>query len=204
MNKVVNDTKLGRLVFGGYTEPIRKAILKNTGHTAQLTFYNAKQWIGGESTLERYRLMQLHFHWGLENERGSEHTVDGKRFPLEMHLVHYNERYKPGEAAKKPDGLAVLAVLFELSKVDNEKFETFFEALQQIKEEDSQLFLLHRFNIANFIPEETFPYFRYKGSLTTPPCYESVTWTLLMKKQKISKSQKIEEEIEARKRQDGG
>ncbi len=39
-----------------------------------------------------FRLAQLHFHWGEKATFGSEHLVDGRAFPLEMHLVHYNEK----------------------------------------------------------------------------------------------------------------
>ena len=31
-----------------------------------------------------YRIAQLHFHWGSDNNKGSEHTIDGNAYPLEV------------------------------------------------------------------------------------------------------------------------
>ena len=66
-----------------------------------------------------YQLQQLHFHWGAENTRGSEHTLDGRRFPMEMHLVHHRHHY---HKHKKNDeeAIAVLGVFFEISEVNQD------------------------------------------------------------------------------------
>ena len=74
---------------------------------------------GGPLT-KPYQLLQLHFHWGGADDRGSEHTIDNKRFPLEMHLVHLAADIKWGVgSATSPknveDGLAVAAFLWEVS-----------------------------------------------------------------------------------------
>ena len=63
-----------------------------------------------------YKLAQFHFHWGgsNENEGGSEHTVDGKRFFSELHLVHYNTKYTNLTASlSHSDGLAVLGFFLD-------------------------------------------------------------------------------------------
>jgi carbonic anhydrase len=41
-----------------------------------------------------YIFAQIHFHWGEDNLSGSEHTLNDKHFPLEVHLVHYDSKYK--------------------------------------------------------------------------------------------------------------
>lgn len=51
---------------------------------------------------------ELHFHWGAKNVKGSEHTIDGKRFDLELHIVH---------RALGADDIAVLGVLFNIRQV---------------------------------------------------------------------------------------
>ena len=59
-----------------------------------------------------YNVEQLHFHWGNNSNEGSEHEIDGKSYPLEMHLVHYNSKYKSVSEAvedNKRDGLAVVS-----------------------------------------------------------------------------------------------
>jgi len=45
------------------------------------------------------------------------------------------------------------------------------------------------FNLRQLLPETMDKFYRYKGSLTTPPCYESVTWTVFENKIKLSSDQ---------------
>ena len=74
-----------------------------------------------------YKLEQFHCHWGCTSDRGSEHTVDGRSFAGELHLVHWNSsKYSSfGEAAAYPDGLAVLGVFLSVSN-DSSIFFFFF------------------------------------------------------------------------------
>ena len=43
---------------------------------------------GSQSNFTEYRLWQIHFHWGPDDNSGSEHTIDGQKFPAEVHFVH--------------------------------------------------------------------------------------------------------------------
>jgi len=62
-----------------------------------------------------YYLEQFHFHWGTKDRIGSEHTVDGKAYAMEMHLVHYSEDYNNVSAAANiTGGLAVLGMFIEI------------------------------------------------------------------------------------------
>lgn len=72
---------------------------------------------GGPLGQDVYKLQQWHCHWGAVNGEGSEHTVDGRSFSGELHLVHWNTtKYNSfQEAAGQPDGLAVLGVLLMVS-----------------------------------------------------------------------------------------
>jgi len=42
------------------------------------------------SAHDSFCLDSLHFHWGLNDQTGSEHLLDGDQFPLEVHFVHYS------------------------------------------------------------------------------------------------------------------
>lgn len=55
----------------------------------------------------------------MSNNLGSEHTVDGESYSGELHLVHWNQTKYPtfSEAAKHPDGLAVLGVFLKVYKL---------------------------------------------------------------------------------------
>lgn len=92
---------------------------------------------GGPLGSDVYKMQQWHCHWGARNGEGSEHTVDGRSFSGELHLVHWNtSKYNSfQEAAGQEDGLAVLGVLlmvsFNLYLVDIEvihvKIKTIYE-----------------------------------------------------------------------------
>jgi carbonic anhydrase len=63
----------------------------------------------------RYIFEQLHFHWGSRNNIGSEHVINGKHYPMEVHFVHYNEKYGSfDDAVDKSDGLLVLSGLYRV------------------------------------------------------------------------------------------
>ncbi|XP_048372144.1 carbonic anhydrase 5A, mitochondrial isoform X2 [Sphaerodactylus townsendi] len=129
-----------------------------------------------------YRLKQFHFHWGAINEWGSEHTVDCKVFPAELHLVHWNSCKFSSfeEAVMEDDGLAVIGVFLKIG-VRHSGLQKLVEALPSIKHKDT----LVEFDV--FDPSCLLPscpdYWTYSGSLTTPPLTESVTW--IIKKQPI-------------------
>lgn len=189
VDKVKKDESLKHIKFFGYETHIKDAVLENNGHTAQLTIKNPVQSISGGGLNGTYRFLQAHFHWGQENDRGSEHTIEENDYPLEMHLVHYSTRYKVEEALKKPDGLAVLAVLFELSKEDNKELAAVINTLDDIIEQGEDEDVKEEFDLDDLLPDDTLPYYRYEGSLTTPPCYESVIWTIFKHTQHISERQ---------------
>jgi carbonic anhydrase len=93
-------------------------------------------------------------------------TIDQKHDPLELHLVHHNERHEA----------AVVAVFMKAGK-HNSFFETFLaHAPQKVGEFiDDQT---HMINQANLLPKHR-SYYRYFGSHTTPPCHEGVIWAVL-------------------------
>ena len=73
---------------------------------------------GGPLGDDKYLLEQFHCHWGCSDNKGSEHTVDGQCYAGELHLVHWNSTKYPtfAEAARHPDGLAVLGVFLKVRR----------------------------------------------------------------------------------------
>ncbi|XP_045065266.1 neuronal pentraxin-1-like [Coregonus clupeaformis] len=129
----------------------------------------------------RYTAVQMHLHWGgwdLE-ESGAEHTLDGIRYMAELHVVHYNsDKYKSfQEASDKPDGLAVLAFFYEDGHFENTYYSDFINNLEKVKYA-GQSMNISTLNVRSMLPENLNHFFRYQGSLTTPPCYESILWTV--------------------------
>ena len=65
-----------------------------------------------------YKLLQIHLHWGMDDNEGSEHTIDDTAAPLEVHFVHKNT----DSGAAYEDQLLVIGVLYE--KVETADTET--------------------------------------------------------------------------------
>ncbi|XP_037093387.1 putative carbonic anhydrase 3 [Pollicipes pollicipes] len=126
-----------------------------------------------------FEVVGFHFHWGQDSTKGSEHIINGKSYPLEMHVVCRNTKYtKLQRALDHPDGLAVLAVLFEVSDVNNRAIGRLEKALSEITEGGDSTVVEDPPRLLELMPWNTNDFYRYDGSLTTPGCYEVVTWTI--------------------------
>lgn len=130
----------------------------------------------------KYVLDQMHFHWG------SEHTVDGRRYPLELHMVHHDARFASlNDALASKTGVAVLGVLFHVSTKDNEALENILNGVSEVVDTATKSATIPKLMRADaLIPTNTSSFFRYEGSLTTPGCAESVVWTVFTRSISIS------------------
>ncbi|XP_060600441.1 carbonic anhydrase 1-like [Ruditapes philippinarum] len=139
-----------------------------------------------------YKIEQFHFHWGDSAGQGAEHTIYETAESMEMHIVSWNvEKYKSYvEASQSPDGLVVLGILFNVSFFDNPVMEGIVQAIPRIRDPDLKNKVdIQYIPLVEFLPNSPEKYFRYRGSLTTPNCYESVIWTVFKERQYISERQ---------------
>jgi len=184
--------KIGEITLKGYGEPTpgSNVTLLNNGHTLQVGLYDRHAHnMSGGSLPGKFTFAQIHFHWGNSSTEGSEHIVDGKAYPLEIHFVHYNTKYKNlGEAVPKKDGLAVLGVFFKIDSADNEALKPVIDKANMIKEAGANT-TISQFNLRNLMPKNIEDFYRNNGSLTTPPCSESVTWTVFKNVLTVSEKQ---------------
>ncbi|UYV78013.1 CA14 [Cordylochernes scorpioides] len=170
---------LGHLELTGYGRELKGASVVNNGHTVQCSS-DSDISIEGAGLTNAYKFEQFHLHWGQADLTGSEHTIDNKSFPLELHVVHYNTKYASfGKAVGKPEGLAVVGVLFEVRKKDNPILAPLIKAIEQAVRPGGERVRVQGLKLKSLLPESLSPYYRYSGSLTTPPCSEGVVWTLL-------------------------
>jgi len=139
----------------------------NTGHSIQVNYTEGDTLkVGGEE----FQLLQYHFH------SPSEHTVGGKHFPIEMHMVHKSANGK----------LAVVGVFIEEGK-HNSAFDPVWSNLPSSK--SVQHHLEHvTVDVNQLLPTRKTTY-RYDGSLTTPPCSEGVKWIVMTDPVQISAQQ---------------
>ncbi|HET9251448.1 MAG TPA: carbonic anhydrase family protein [Candidatus Eisenbacteria bacterium] len=129
----------------------------NNGHTIQVNYTGGDTLRIGD---EAFELKQYHFH------SPSEHTVGGKHYPMEMHLVH-----------KSPAGqLAVIGVFIE-EGLHNAAFDPVWANLPKTKGAETHVENV-TVDINQLLPKSTASY-RYDGSLTTPPCSEGVKWIVM-------------------------
>ncbi|CAG9818339.1 unnamed protein product [Phaedon cochleariae] len=160
--------------------------IQNNGHSAEIRpdFDGKVPEINGGGLDQTYALDHLHFHWQ------SEHTIDGFRYPLELHIVHYAKKYSDFKSAKNyPGGVAVVAVLFDLSLDDDMDFQPLVDIIEIVKDQLNAPKAMGNFVIRDFVPRDRAGYFRYQGSLTTPDCNEGVVWTIFTSTIPISKKQ---------------
>lgn len=132
--------------------------LVNNGHTVQATVPPGSSVTEGGVT---YKLVQFHFH------APSEHTLDGKRYPLELHLVHV-------DAAGKP---ALVVGVFITEGATNAALSPVFASLPQ-KEGYRIDLAKDSVDASALLPDER-THFDYGGSLTTPPCTEGIRWRVM-------------------------
>lgn len=138
----------------------------NNGHAIQVN-YNPGSKITVDGT--DFALKQFHFH------SPSENTVKTKSFPMEAHFVH----------ADAKGNLAVVALMFEEGP-SNKLLAQVWPHVPKI--ENGKAGLATQVSAADLLLANH-DYFRYDGSLTTPPCSEGVRWFVFKHSAKASAEQ---------------
>lgn len=162
------------------------------GHTFNVSGEpEAESCIEGGPLSHKYKFLQFHFHWGKNDNEGSEHLIDGKQYSAELHIVNWNsELYSSATEAinsKKHDGLVVFGILLKVGK-ENPEINCFLPALKTASEKGTCENIENYLNIQNLMPQNL-DYFTYKGSLTTPPFTECVQWIVFKNPIEASREQ---------------
>ncbi len=138
----------------------------NNGHTIQAN-YTAGSTIKTAGTV--FELKQFHFH------SPSENTIDGIYYPLEGHFVHVAD-----------DGaIAVVSVMYKIG-AENEALARLWKQMPQAAGEKEAMAAQVR--AQDLMPEDR-DYYRFNGSLTTPPCTEGVLWLVMKEPVEVSTEQ---------------
>jgi carbonic anhydrase len=170
--------------------PANSKTLINNGHSVQVTIDGEGSLLEGGPYPHRYRVEQFHFHWGQTSQVGAEHLVDGKAYAAELHIVHWNSELFSSfaEAAKSANGLAVLGVFIQ-SGAEHAGLKKLVDLLPRVQYADDKTDIVGGFDPASLLPADKSKYWTYSGSLTTPPCYESVRFLLFKDPIQVSEQQ---------------
>ncbi|XP_014495005.1 alpha carbonic anhydrase 7-like [Vigna radiata var. radiata] len=150
--------KSGSLKYWTYNP--QYATLSNRGHDVAVNLRGDAGSIDIDGS--SFFLQQIHWHWP------SEHTIDGRRYDLELHMVHVSPQ------ADGTNKTAVVGVLYEYGSPDPllSRVEQYLVDIPKENEEES---------VGEIDPSEIMSgkmFYRYIGSLTAPPCTEGIIWTI--------------------------
>ncbi|KAK9154789.1 hypothetical protein Sjap_002269 [Stephania japonica] len=143
-----------------------QASVKNRGHDIMV------KWRGGAGNITinetEYILKQCHWH------SPSEHTFNGSRHQLELHMVHESHLGRT----------AVVGITYKYGTPDP-FLAKIIPSIGSVGEEEKDLGIINPGNV-KFGSRK---YYRYVGSLTVPPCTEGVIWTIIKKVRTASREQ---------------
>lgn len=133
-------------------------------HGVQIEFdFDERQFVVLEK--KKFHLRQFHFH------HPSEHAVNGRQKTVELHVVHQN----------MDDGTRAVVGIFIEPGAEKAVAPQLMADLKGLLSGGADGAAPPRVstNPLDFLPEKPEEYYRYEGSLTTPPYDENVSWVVL-------------------------
>ncbi|XP_056325565.1 carbonic anhydrase 4-like [Danio aesculapii] len=169
--------------------------IANSGTSVVVTLDEDIMSVQGGGLPGRYVSKQFHLHWGNGSSLpGSEHTVDGKQYAMELHIVNlhskYNGNLSAALAAHDSSALAVLGFFIEGTDEANKTkgWDVLTSFLTKIPYSgNATVDIMNQITMNSLLEGvNKTKYYRYQGSLTTPSCNEAVIWSVFKEPIKVS------------------
>ncbi|XP_067286089.1 carbonic anhydrase 4-like [Pseudorasbora parva] len=192
---VQENPNLTSFNFTGFDDNSTFMSISNSGDSVVVNLNDDKMAVQGGDLPGLYNTTQFHLHWGNgSSSPGSEHTVDGKQYPIELHIVNVHSKYNGSVgaalAANDSTGLAVLGFFIEATSEPNKtkSWDILTSFLTLIsKSGDTTTDIMNQITLDSLLEGvDRTKYYRYQGSLTTPTCNEAVIWTVFKDPIKVS------------------
>ncbi|KAI3365002.1 hypothetical protein L3Q82_001169 [Scortum barcoo] len=188
------DSNLTAFTFNNYSSRSAMNNIKNTGDTVKVTLASGVS-ISGGGLSEAYDSLQFHLHWGNGTSvPGSEHTVDGKRYPMELHIVNSKASFNGNTTLAVADSTGLAALGFFIEEMSGNatgqpaSWHNLTSYLSQIPNSGDSASITPGFSLDDLLSDvDRTKYYRYLGSLTTPACNEAVVWTVFKEPIKVSR-----------------
>ncbi|XP_076790339.1 carbonic anhydrase-related protein 11 isoform X3 [Arvicanthis niloticus] len=184
------DVELKRVLYDPFLPPLRlstggeklRGTLYNTGrHVSFLPASRPVVNVSGGPLLYSHRLSELRLLFGARDGAGSEHQINHQGFSAEVQLIHFNQELygNLSAASRGPNGLAILSFFVNVAGSSNPFLSRLLnrDTITRISYKNDAYFL-QDLSLELLFPE-SFGFITYQGSLSTPPCSETVTWILI-------------------------
>uniref|UniRef100_A0A7N6AIA4 protein-tyrosine-phosphatase n=1 Tax=Anabas testudineus TaxID=64144 RepID=A0A7N6AIA4_ANATE len=171
--------------------------IHNNGKTVAIDV-EGEFFVSGGGLSSRFRVGRITFHWGRCNATsdGSEHSLNGMKYPLEMQIYCYDpdEFQSLDEAVREGGRISAVAVLFEVAQFSDRNIVVsviccVIFLLIGLFFKPGKSRLMEAFTLRSLLPNNTDKYYIYNGSLTAPPCSEMVEWIVFKHTVTISETQ---------------
>uniref|UniRef100_A0A991EL01 Protein tyrosine phosphatase receptor type G n=1 Tax=Mus musculus TaxID=10090 RepID=A0A991EL01_MOUSE len=124
-------------------ESSNKTWMKNTGKTVAILLKD-DYFVSGAGLPGRFKAEKVEFHWGHSNgSAGSEHSVNGRRFPVEMQIFFYNpDDFDSFQTAISENRIiGAMAIFFQVSPRDNSALDPIIHGLKGVVHHEKETFL---------------------------------------------------------------
>lgn len=191
---VQGNSNLTSFNFTGFDDNSTLLSMTNTGNNVVVALNSGKMSVYGGDLPDLYNPIRFTLHWGNgSTSSGSEHTVDGKQYPMELQILNVRSKYNGSVAAalaaNDSTGLAVLSFFIE-EVTQKTSWDNLTSVLPSIINSSSSTTAYLNQTTMNSLLEgvNRTKYYRYQGSYTEPNCTETVIWTVFKDTIKVSQS----------------